>query len=170
MIAYTGSRNLNEEHRALVERTLAALAEQEITTGCADGLDSMVRDARPDAKVFRASDTGLKGGAALARRSADMVRAVAASERPGLVAWVDKPCPTGLKPGKNWHAGHGNGTWATVAMAIGNGLPVLLFSCAPGVCPLPDWQGGDWQGGLDGCWARAWRWVPHPKPEQMTLV
>lgn len=97
----------------------------------------------------------------LARRSEALVRAVAASPgRRGLVAFVSSPCPLDVAPSARF-AGRGSGSWGAVALAVGLGLPVVVFPCGLGPSALPGWWGGHWVPvASSGLWARAFRFVP----------
>jgi hypothetical protein len=76
-----------------------------------------------------------------AERSTRMVKA-ALADGATLHAWPNKPCPEGLKPAKGWPRGAaGSGTWGTIALAVGLGMPVILHPLADlGI--LPDWLSG----------------------------
>lgn len=142
--AFAGSRALAADLAPVVADLVASLAASgfEIATGCARGADAFVRAACPAAHVVRAASFG-RGVGALVARSVAMVRL--AASRPGslLVAFVDRPCPAGLAPSPRPHdcfAGFGSGTWATIALAAGLGLPVLAVWCSPEPPAWPAWQ------------------------------
>src|SRR5690606_35805366 len=108
---------------------LAQLATSaQVFTGCARGIDAAARRLVPAARlrVFRVQFGGRGGFAA---RSIRCVRAVAAAG--GL--WCSFPagaCPSSLSPSSSPSAcfsGSGSGTWASLAFALGLGLPALVF-------------------------------------------
>jgi hypothetical protein len=119
-----------------------------VVVGCARGVDQAVRAAFPKAQVFQASQFGSDRGA-FAARSVACVQAVAASS--GL--WVSFPstaCPMGLLPSprsSKCFSGMGSGTWASLAFAVGSGVPCLLYLPA-GVQAPTAWDleplGGGW--------------------------
>lgn len=94
--------------------------------------------------------------ARLARRSAALVRSLPAAPGSALVAFVSRPCPARVAPGRGWPGG-GSGSWASLAMAAGLGVPVRLFWCGSGAPALPSWPGWSWSlvssGPLSGSWA-----------------
>jgi len=99
--------------------------------------------------------------ARLARRSRALVAwAAAGGSGSGVVAFVAAPPPRPVRVGRSWSA-CGSGSWSSVALAAGFGLPVVVFpvGCSGGV--LPAWPGGSWRrAAASGVWARGWRWVP----------
>lgn len=119
-----------------------------VVVGCARGIDQAVRATFPTAQVFQVSSFG-RGRGAFAARSVACVRSVAASS--GL--WVSFPsaaCPMGLLPSpksSKCFSGLGSGTWASLAFAIGSGVPCLVFLPA-GVSVPVGWGfeplGGGW--------------------------
>lgn len=118
-----------------------------VVTGCAPGIDHAARRHFPAAQVFRASSFG-SGRGAFAARSVACVQSVAAAG--GLwAAFPGGPCPAlrpSSKPSKCF-CGTGSGTWASLAFAVGSGVPCLLF--LPAGIPAPaGWGlrplGGDW--------------------------
>ena len=122
-------------------------AGSSVFLGCARGVDGFFRGAFPGASVFSASSFGV-GRASFARRSAACVGAVAAAG--GL--WVSFPsssCPAGLRPSASSSGafcGSGSGSWASLALALGSGVPCLVFSPAGvpsgwGLSPVPGCPG-----------------------------
>lgn len=100
-----------------------------VSVGCARGFDLLVRSAFPSAVVWRASQFGA-GRASFARRSVAFLSALASSPSPVLVSAPAVACPVGLVPSPSssrCFAGFGSGSWAGVALAVGLGLPVVLF-------------------------------------------
>jgi hypothetical protein len=138
MVGFTGSRTLTPAYAALVAAVVAhyAAAGQPLAVGCAAGADNFVRQVAPHAQVFQAAAYAGPPVARLARRSAAMVRAVQQSPAGLLVGFAGSPCPPACRPRSSFQ-GHGSGTWGTLALAVGVGLPVVLFWCQPGPAALP---------------------------------
>lgn len=72
-----------------------------------------------------------------AERSTRMIKTLA-DLNGTLHAWINKPAPAGLKPGRSWGKAQGSGTWGTVALAAGYGLHVVLHPLTADV-DYPDW-------------------------------
>ena len=101
----------------------------------------------------------------LAQRSATLIRAVAASGLgAGFVGLVADPPPATLWPRSAWRS-CGSGSWASLALAAGLGLSVIVFP--QGWQWSPPWP-GDWVP-CAGSWAGGWHWMPPPQPHQATL-
>lgn len=119
-----------------------------VFVGCASGVDEFFRSSFPGASVFSARSFG-SGRGAFAARSVAVVRAVAGAG--GL--WISFPssaCPSGLVPSASSSrafSGSGSGSWASLAFALGSGVPCLVFlgslPCPPswGLIPVPGWSG-----------------------------
>jgi hypothetical protein len=176
LVGFTGGRDLPVKWASLVERVVKSVrqGDRRPAVGCAAGADELVRAADPDALVFRVrSGEWGPGLGAYAARSAAMVAAVAASGAgAGVVGFAGEPCPVRLKPARQAYdcfAGFGSGTWATMALAVGLGLPVVVFWCSDLPVSLPAWPGGSWQpAAAEGLWAQGWRWTP--AAEQPLLI
>lgn len=126
-IAWSGCREVVPE--AQMRQAFGRVNPQaKILVGCANGVDKVVRDHCPSdrTQIFWARDYGQPVVAALTRRSQAMVDA-AIAQGGVLVAFPSKPFPMQVEPRSRWIGGHG-GTWGTVLYALGNGLPVLLWS------------------------------------------
>lgn len=99
-----------------------------VFVGCARGVDEFFRSSFPSASVFSARSFG-SGRGAFAARSVAVVRAVAAAG--GLwVSFPSSPCPGGLIPSASSSrafCGSGSGSWASLAFALGSGVPSLVF-------------------------------------------
>jgi hypothetical protein len=55
--------------------------------------------------------------------------------------------------------GPGSGSWLALALAVGAGLPVVVF--LPAGVAAPAWAGGSWvPAAASGVWASALRWSP----------
>ena len=122
-------------------------SSSQVFIGCARGVDAFFRAAFPSAEVFRASSFG-HGRGSFAARSVAVVRAV--SERGGLwVSFPASPCPVGLLPSASSSkafCGTKSGTWASLAFALGCGVPCLVFAPAGvprgwGLSVVPDCPG-----------------------------
>ena len=139
MVGFTGSRNLSPVYGALVAAVVShyAAAGHSLAVGCAAGADQLVRQVAPHAQVFQAAAYAGLPVARLAQRSAAMVRAVQQAG-PGslLVGFAGSPCPPACRPRSSFQ-GHGSGTWGTLALAVGVGLPVVVWWCQPGPAALP---------------------------------
>lgn len=158
LVGFSGSRALSGARfracRALAAAASAAGAE--VVTGCAAGADRAARQGAGVAHVFRVSSGRWGAGpGAFAGRSAHFVRWVAAGGG-CLVSFPAGPCPVGLVPSASssrcW-AGFGSGSWASLAFAVGLGVPVFVF-LPVGVFPPAAW--GVWvrlvAGPLSGSW------------------
>jgi hypothetical protein len=140
-IAVTGPRQLTAEQ---LEQALAELKQLSHCSlwliGDATGLDALaqtvaqahhlnlqVYEKRPDLP-YRAQG---------AERSTRMVKALALAGGT-LHAWPNKPASGKLKPSRGWPTGAaGSGTWGTIALAVGLGLPVKLHPLTD--IDLPQW-------------------------------
>ncbi|WP_197480139.1 hypothetical protein [Anabaena sp. 4-3] len=112
-----------------------------VLVGCAKGVDAYFRLAFPSAEVFSvASGRWGVGRGAFAARSVACVRAVQSAG--GLwVSFPSSPCPVGLVPSPSQSrcfSGFGSGSWASLAFALGSGLPCLVFL---GSLPVPSGWG-----------------------------
>jgi hypothetical protein len=161
LVGFCGSRHLPASFAPAVGRVVAAVLSsgRGVAVGCAPGADALVRQAAPGAVVFPvASGRWGSGRRALAARSAALVRAVAASG-PGaaFVGFVAAPCPPGVVPARSWRSGSPpSGSWSTLALAAGRGLPVTAFWYSCSNILLPNWPGGRWQ----QTEAEGWAWSP----------
>ena len=143
---FSGSRSPSPASVAAL-RSVASLVPSgsSVSVGCAVGVDWLAGSLFPSASVLSvASGSFGSGRSAFARRSAAVVAAVAASG--GL--WVSLPsgvCPSGLVPCRSWRSASGSGSWGSLALASGLGVPCLVF--LPGALP-PAWGfsslGGGW--------------------------
>ena len=171
LVGFCGSRSLPSAFSPLVASCVSAVvaAGRGVAVGCASGADrfalSAARRAGASVFLFSASSFGV-GRSAFARRSAALVSAVSSSGAGcGLVAFVSSPCPPALAPSSvasRCFAGFGSGSWASVAFAVGLGVPVVVFPCVPvGVSPcsvLPAWS-GFWVCAGSGVWSSGFRFV-----------
>lgn len=125
--------------------------------GCAAGADKAIRLSVPTAKVFSVSHKRSRW--AYAARSAKFVSTLASSPSPVLVAFPSSACPIGLLPSSakfKCFAGFGSGSWASLAFAVGLGVPVAVFLPA-GIIPPVSWsQFGNWVQISSGLFAGGW--------------
>ncbi|MBK9945553.1 MAG: hypothetical protein IPP13_28515 [Kouleothrix sp.] len=126
--------------RAPASASLAALAALAahapaggaVLVGDAPGIDHRAAELLPQARVLAAAAFGsprTPGHARLVARSVACVRACAAA-RGVWCAFPAQACPTGLRPSVQasaCFAGFGSGTWASLALALGLGLPAVVF-------------------------------------------
>ena len=131
-----------------------------VFVGCARGVDSAARVAFPGARVFAASSFGV-GRGSFAARSVAFVRALL-SAGGLLLSFPSSACPVGLVPSASssrCFCGAGSGSWASLAFAVGLGVPCLVFS--PAGVPA------SW--GLSSLGSGWFSFVPAPVPVQLSL-
>ena len=124
-----------------------------VVTGCASGIDQVARSLAPSALVFRASRFG-RGRGSFARRSIAVVRRVAGSPSALWVSAPGRACPQGLVPSASssaCFAGFGSGSWASLALALGLGVPALVWLPA-GITPPAGWGLSLVCAGRSGAW------------------
>jgi hypothetical protein len=160
LVGFGGSRLLGSAWAGLVGRVVVAVARagRGVAVCSGAGASAFVRSAFPSAVVFSPL---FSGRSALPARASACVRSCAATgSGSGWVAFVSGPCPVGIVPARSWRSGRpASGSWSEVALAVGLGLPVVVFWCAPGVPKLPAW-GGSWVPAGRGVWACGWRYAP----------
>jgi hypothetical protein len=102
--------------------------DSQVFVGCANGVDAYFRKVFPNAEVSRASDFG-RGKSSFALRSAHVIQSV--KRRHGLwLSFPDSQCPPDLLPSRDrgcCFCGRGSGTWASLAYALGLGMPCLVY-------------------------------------------
>lgn len=135
-VAFSGSRH------GCPQGLLEAIAKQirpdaTILVGCARGVDAQVRAVYPDACVFRAGQFGGESyPEKLVARSCAMVSAV--RDLHGcLIALPMKSCPPMVEPCEEWRYSGGSGTWGTIALAAGTGVPTVFW--LPRGIAAPSW-------------------------------
>lgn len=137
VVGFSGSRRPAGavSSKALLGAIASVPKSAKVVVGCAHGVDAVVRIACPNAHVFSvASGEFGQGKSAFARRSVACVQAVATAGSAGL--WVSFPasaCPAGLLPSASssrCFSGSGSGSWASLAFALGSGVPCLVFAPA----------------------------------------
>ena len=102
-----------------------------VSVGCAGGCDLAVRATffrLPCLTVFEAAS---RSRGALAARSAACVRSVLPAAGGCVLAFPSGPCPAGVAVRRSFR-GCGSGSWGSVGLALGLGLPVLVY-VPPGV-------------------------------------
>lgn len=147
IIGVTGSRDLPESHANLVA---ACIADCDLViTGCAKGADKYARILHPIGAglcVFKAEDYPCNGDvrASLAARSTALVKELARLQAQGndvqLVGFPVHLAPL-IKVCKSWQS-TGSGTWSTIALAAGHGIPVHVYRYDTML--LPVWPGFIW--------------------------
>jgi hypothetical protein len=123
VVGFSGSRSVVP---AVLGSVLAGLSAGSVLVGCARGVDGAVRASVPGCRVFRVSGSGRS---AFAARSVRFVRALAA-EGGVLFSFPGRACPAGLVPSADSRAcfcGLGSGSWASLALALGLGVPCCVW-------------------------------------------
>jgi hypothetical protein len=124
-VGFSGSRSLVP---SVASSVFERIGSAQVLVGDARGVDAAVRRFFPNPVVFQASPA--LGRGATAERSIRFVRWLAACEGV-LVSFPSAGCPPSLvpsdKPNKCF-CGLGSGTWATLALAVGLGVPCYLFA------------------------------------------
>ena len=141
-VGFSGSRNPNGAiPSGVILGAIAAVSPSaSVLVGCAKGVDAVVQSALGSrCQVFSVASGqwGSERGA-FAGRSTACVRAVATAG--GLwVSFPSSPCPAGLLPSKSFSKcfhGSGSGSWASLALAVGLGVPCLVFLPVGVVAPV----------------------------------
>ncbi|MGB7414331.1 MAG: hypothetical protein WA902_09000 [Thermosynechococcaceae cyanobacterium] len=130
IIAVTGPRKLTlEQHEQALRELNALVICSYWHVGDATGLDALALEVACSSEVnfeLYQKKVNLPYRAQGAERSTRMVKALAAVGGT-LHAWPNKPAPLGLKPSRSWpKRAQRSGTWGTIALAVGLGLPVEL--------------------------------------------
>ncbi len=137
VVGFSGSRNPNCQASNSVSTFLPHLSSYSgtIGVGCAKGVDNIVRSYFPQSLVFKVHPPINRKAFAL--RSTRLVKWVHSSNGL-LIAFPSANCPAGVVPSLSFH-GFGSGTWGSIALAIGMGVPVLVFihSSLGNVFPAP---------------------------------
>lgn len=143
VVGFSGSRALSGASVAACRLACSLVPSGcSVSVGCARGADAVARSFFPGASVFSVG-SGLRGlgRGAFAARSVACVRSVSSAGSSGL--WVSFPagaCPVGLAPSSvssRCFSGLGSGSWASLAFAVGLGVPSLLF--LPSGSPPSGW-------------------------------
>lgn len=144
---FSGSRKLHSTE-ACRKASVSVPKNSQIFVGCANGIDAYFRANFPQAEIFYAHKYGT-GKGSFAARSVAVIKAVKSAS--GLwVSFPSSPCPAGLLPSASSSrafCGSGSGSWASLAFALGSGIPCLVFlsslPCPPGwgLSPVPGCPG-----------------------------
>lgn len=167
-VGFSGSRRLAGP-AALQAAHLAQAVETSgsvVYVGDAAGADQAVRAVARDPRVFRVH---VPGPAGLVDRSASLVRALSVVPGSVLVGFPDCPCPPALCPAAlpaRCFCGLGSGTWASLALAVGLGVPVRVF-LPDSTLPPRTW--GPWRLETAGPFDDSWALDLSPRPAQLRL-
>lgn len=166
---FSGSRKWLQSPAPLSAAAAAVPPSSRVLVGCAAGVDAFFRSAFPAAEVFAVSSGQWgRGRGAFAARSVACVRAVSAGG--GLwVSFPSSPCPVGLLPSSSQSqcfSGFGSGSWASLAFALGSGVPCLVFL---GQLPVPQAWGLSPVPGLPGWFGCCQVVAPAQSPVQLSL-
>lgn len=169
---FSGSRSLPSSFLGLVRSVVASCCSNKRVpvVGCASGLDQLVRSCGRSVVFSAAGQQPFQ----LVARSSALVRAVAGAGRGSLfVGFPSGSCPSGVVPCSSWPSGGGSGSWASLALAAGLGLPVVVFpvcgavgssgrlafrSPAPSFAPPASW--GRWVRLSAGVWCGSFLLLP----------
>jgi hypothetical protein len=127
-LGFSGSRSAVPPVLASV-LCLVGTSSCPVFVGCAQGVDGSVRAelGAHRLQVFTVCRDSGRGG--FAARSIEFVRALAASGG-SLLSFPSGVCPTGLIPScsaSRCFSGFGSGSWATLSLAVGLGVPCFVF-------------------------------------------
>ena len=147
VLGFSGSRSVVPPVLGVVLK-LAAGGSSPVFVGCAPGCDRAVVEFFPPARVRVFSVVGASRGAFAARSSAFVSQLAAAGGV--LFSFPSGPCPAGLLPSSvasRCFCGAGSGSWASLAFAVGLGVPSFVWLPAGVVVPAA-WGfsslGGGW--------------------------
>ncbi len=135
VVGVTGTRKLTESQAEQATKKLRSLLDKatKLHVGDATGIDDLARRCANAGMEVELHETEGRKPYQLQQRSKRMVDALV-KENGTLLAFANKPCPTGVTV-NSWA---GSGTWGTVRYAIAKGVPVeLQWLIEP--CELPDW-------------------------------
>lgn len=132
VVGFSGSRSAAGLSSAFAVAAGCVPSGASVFVGCARGVDELARSAFPSARVFSvASGAWGRGRGAFAARSSAFVWALSSSG--GVL--VSLPAPgsapaAGLLPSSSssrCFSGGGSGSWASLAFAVGSGVPCLVW-------------------------------------------
>lgn len=136
---FTGPRAVTYGQGIKIERIVAKIDGETYHVGDATGVDAIVVKVlwseRKNPHIYRAEG---KQAWQLAQRSKYMVDRCAKLGNAKLIAFPNKACPQGVKPGQTF-SGKGSGTWGTIAYAKYLGMAIELFPLEKSVSE-PDWM------------------------------
>ncbi len=137
---FTGPRAVTYGQACQIGEILSKLEGKTWHVGDATGVDKVVADyLRSVGKhplIYRAE--GRQPWQLAARSKAMVDFCYSKLPHAKLIAFPNKACPAGVKPGKSFK-GCGSGTWGTIAYAKHLGLVVELHWLTPGLTE-PDWM------------------------------
>ena len=127
---FSGSRSLSGSQFLLCSQLAAQVsaAGGMVATGCAHGADAAARQGSGSQAVIFTSSSSKPY--ALVNRSVQFIQFLAGSPHPVLVSFPNCLCPAGLLPSpfkSKCFAGFGSGSWASLALASGLGVPLLVY-------------------------------------------
>ncbi len=144
VVGLSGSRaplaSLSAVASSFVSGLVASSWSGVLAVGCAGGIDAIGRGALLPASRLRVFSVSGSEPWRFAARSASLVSGLAAGGG-CLVSFPGGPCPGGLAPCSVWRPAGGSGSWGSVCLALGLGVPVLLFSPGPVVLAPPSVAG-----------------------------
>ena len=162
-VGFSGSRSVVPS----VCASVAAVVSSPVLVGCARGVDAAFRGFFPSARVFSAASFGV-GRGSFAARSAAFVRALHLSG--GVLVSFPSPSsfPSGLVPSPSssrCFCGTGCGSWASLALAVGLGVPCVVFLPPGELVPADFAVASVWcASSVGGGW-----WVCQPRAVQLSL-
>jgi hypothetical protein len=155
-VGFSGSRSLGGQPLRCAQWLARGCSPELVVVGCAQGADRVFRERFAGrAQVISADASRGRGG--FAARSAAVVQAVAANGG----CWVAFPsgeCPDMLSPSsrvRDCFCGSGSGSWASLALVVGRGVPCLIY-LADGIQP-PYW-------GFESLGCGWWSFTPSVQP------
>jgi len=171
VVGFSGSRSLAPPALSVCLSVLASSSSpsSSVFVGCAPGVDAAVRLAvpSPQLRVFSvaafAGPRGVSRGS-FAARSVAFVRALAGVGAP-LFSFPSGPCPVGVAPSSSSSScfcGAGSGSWASLAFAVGSGVP--CFVALPSGVAVPDGWGFSPLGAFGGA-----AWFSFAPPVSLSL-
>ena len=136
-VGISGSRTPSLASLAAL-RSLAALVPSSaaVLVGDAAGIDSAAAALLPQARIFQVGAHGSPRAPYRAQLVARSIACVQACARAGGLwcSFPARPAPASLAPSAKPAAtfgGFGSGTWSALALALGLGLPCLVYTPAP---------------------------------------
>lgn len=159
-VGFSGGRSLSGSSLSAAVWLAGSCSVSSGFVGCAAGADAVFRAAFPGLRVV--SVVAGSGRSGFARRSISVVIGVSRSGSGLWVSFPSGPCPVGLVPSSSSSrafCGSGSGSWASLSLAAGLGIPCLVF--APFGVP------GSW--GFVALGSGWFSWSPSSVPSQLAL-
>ncbi len=140
---------------------VVSLAGASVLTTCAAGVCAGVRVAVPSARVFSVASVppSVPFRGRLVVRAVSFVRALSVAPAPVLLCWPGCAAPVAARPAPSW-VSCGSGSWSELALAVGLGVPVVVF-LPPSSLPPSSW--GAWSFVSGGSLAGGWHLAPPPR-------